>query len=139
MLNSLVRLGLRKRLAFFVLVCFGLLLFSLTLLPSRSDAKRQRPSKAKSSRPRFVPGEVLVRYRSESTARSKTGRIMMATRDGRQLSAQVERFGGSDLISGLRLARVAPDDTLHAVAALRTQSEVLYAEPNYIMRATVVP
>jgi subtilisin family serine protease len=139
MLNTLVRLALRKRLAFFVLVCLGLLLFSLSLLPSRSVAKRPRPSKARSSRPLFVPGEVLVRYRSESTARSKTGRVMMASRDGRQLSAQVERFGGSDLISGLRLARVAPDDTLHAVAALRSQPDVLYAEPNYIMRATVVP
>ena len=136
MLNSLLGLGLRRRFAFVALVCLGLLLFSFTLLPSRSGAKVQSPSKGKSSRPRFVPGEVLVRYRNESTAQSKTGRIVMATREGRQLSAQVERFDGSDLVKGLRLVQVAPENTLNAVAALRNQPDVLYAEPNYILRAS---
>ncbi len=130
---------MRRRMAVMFLACLGLILLSLTLLPSRSGAKRQSPTRAKSSRPRFVPGEVLVRFRSESTAQSKTGRILMATSDGRQFSAQVERFDGSDLIDGLRLVRVAPENTLSAVAALRSQPDVLYAEPNYIMRAAVVP
>ena len=139
MLNSLVRFGLRRRFAFAVLVCFGLLLFSFTLLPLPSGAKVQSRSKGKSSRPRFVPGEVLVRYRSELTAQSKSGRMVMATREGRQFSAQVEHFDGSNLVKGLRLVRVAPEDTLSALAALRSQPDVLYAEPNYILRATIVP
>ena len=33
--------------------------------------------------------------------------------------------------------RVAPEDTLRAVAALSRQPDVLYAEPNYFLRATV--
>jgi len=86
-----------------------------------------------------VPGEVLVRYRNEPTAKSKTGKVLVAARDGRQLAAQVEHFDGSDLVPGLRIARVAAADTLAAVAALRNQPDVLYAEPNYIMHASVVP
>jgi hypothetical protein len=74
-----------------------------------------------------VPGEVLVRYRNEPTAKSKTGKVLVAARDGRQLAAQIERFDGSDLVPGLRIARVAAADTLAAVAALRNQPDVLYA------------
>jgi len=140
MLNSLlVRLSAHRRILFLFLVCVGLVLLVLTLLPSRSGAKQQSTTKTKSSRPRFKPGEVLVRYRNESTAKSKTGKVLMAARDGRQLAAQVERFDGSDLVPGLRLARVAAEDTLAAVAALRSQPDVLYAEPNYILRATLTP
>ena len=139
MLNSLVRLGLRCRLALTLLVCFGLLFLSLALLPSRSGARQQPHFKAKGTRPRFVPGEVLVRYRSEASAQRKTGKQVMSTIQGRRLSAQVERFDGSDLVEGLRMVRVAPEDTLSTVAALRTQPDVMYAEPNYIMRAAVVP
>ncbi len=47
---------------------------------------------------------------------------------------EVERRKGADLFQGLRLVHVAPEDTLEAVAALRSQPDVLYAEPNYIMR-----
>ena len=140
MLKSLfVGLTARGRIVFTFLICLGLLLLSLALLPSRSGAKQQSATKSKSSRPRFVPGEVLVRYRNESTAQRKTGKVLMAARDGRQLAAQVERFDGSDLVTGLRLVRVAAEDTLSAVAALRNQPDVLYAEPNYILRAAVVP
>ncbi|HEU4509584.1 MAG TPA: S8 family serine peptidase [Pyrinomonadaceae bacterium] len=120
-------------------LCLGLLALAAILLPSSSGAKVQPVTKGKGTRPRFVPGEVLVRYRTESTAQKKTGRMMFATREGRQVSAQVERFDGSDLVQGLRLVRVAPGETLDAVAALRNQPDVLYAEPNYIMRAAVVP
>jgi subtilisin family serine protease len=140
MLKSLfVRPSLRTRLGFVFLMCVGLVLLSVMFLPPRSRAKQQLSKRTKSARPRFVPGEVLVRYRTESMAQSKTGRTMIATREGRQLSVQVEHFDGSDLVKGLRLARVAPENTLQAVAALRNQPDVLYAEPNYILRAAVVP
>ncbi|HEX5889368.1 MAG TPA: S8 family peptidase, partial [Pyrinomonadaceae bacterium] len=90
-------------------------------------------------RPEFKPGEVLVRYRSEPLARTRVGRIVVASPSGELVAAQVEPFDGADLVPGLRLVRVAPDQTLAAVAALRRQPDVLYAEPNYILRADVVP
>ena len=62
MLNSLlVGLSARRRILFLFLACLGLVLVVLTLLPPRSGAKQQSTTRAKSSRPRFVPGEVLVR------------------------------------------------------------------------------
>ncbi len=63
----------------------------------------------------------------------------MAAPSGDLVAADVEHFEGSELVEGLRLVRVAPDQTLEAVAALRRQPEVLYAEPNYILRATAIP
>ncbi len=130
---------LNRRILFLFLACLTLVLLVLTLLPPRSGAKQQSTTRGKSSRPRFVPGEVLVRYRNEPTAKSKTGKVLVAARDGRQLAAQIERFDGSDLVPGLRIARVAAADTLAVVAALRNQPDVLYAEPNYIVRATLTP
>src|SRR5918996_2727154 len=121
----LKRLVLRRRFAFVAVVCLGLRLFSLTLLPSRSGAKVQSPSKARSKRAQFVPGEVLVRYRTESMAERKTGQIAVAISEDEQLPARVERFEGSDLIPGLRLVHVAPENTLSAVAALKRQPDVL--------------
>src|SRR5262249_28854687 len=112
------------------------------LLPSRSRAGQQQPTASrgvKGTHPRFVPGEVLVRFRSESTAQRKTGAMTMAARGGAEFSAQVEHFDGSNLVQGLRLVRVAPENTLSAVAALRSQPDVLYAEPNYILHADIVP
>jgi subtilisin family serine protease len=72
-------------------------------------------------------------------AQARTGRAIVTAPSGELVPAQVERFDGSELISGLRLVKVAPDQTLEAVAALRRQPDVLYAEPNYIFRATAVP
>ena len=37
------------------------------------------------------------------------------------------------------MVRVAPEDTLSTVAALRAQPDVMYAEPNYIIRLAAVP
>ncbi len=143
MFNTLlVRLGAHKRLAFTLLAGLGLLLIFATLLPSRSRAKQQQPSGSRSTkgtRPPFVPGEVLVRFRSEPAAQRKTGTMMMSARGGAEFSARVEHFDGSDLVQGLRIVRVDPENTLNAVAALRSQPDVLYAEPNYILHADVVP
>jgi subtilisin family serine protease len=69
----------------------------------------------------------------------KTGALRITALDGQLMPMKVEDFGVSDLVPGLRLARVTEGETLKAVAALRAQPDVLYAEPNYIMRATVNP
>ena len=90
----------------------------------------------------FVPGELLVRFRPASgLARIKDGTrtSLSLVAEGREVPAQIERFGGSDLIEGLMLARVAPEDTLLAVRALAVRPDVLYAEPNYVRHAEAVP
>ncbi len=124
-------------------VCLGLLVVASVTFPVSSGAKPQTPQESRSEtkvrRPAFVPGEVLVRYRSESHARSKSRSMRIAAVDGTLVPLDMERFDGSDLVPGLRLARVAREDTLKAVAALRRQPDVLYAEPNYIFRALATP
>jgi subtilisin family serine protease len=125
-------------------VCLGLLVLASVSFTVRSDAKRQTTSQATTSQKRqrpqmFVPGEVLVRYRSESMAHNKGASMRITATDGRLLSLDVHRPHAADLLPGLRLARVAPEDTLKTVEALRQQPDVLDAEPNYIMKADVTP
>jgi subtilisin family serine protease len=132
----------------FALIFAGLL--SLTILavlgfPTGSRAKRevpeQTPVQRSSKQPgkRFVPGELLVRYKSESIAAHKTGSARLTAKNGDLLTMRVEDIGVSSLVEGLRLARVAPDDTFKTLEALRSQPEVMYAELNYIVRATRTP
>ena len=105
----------------------------IALLPPGSTATSQDAQSEvsqKPSRPEFVPGQVLVRYRSERTAASKGVQTLVSS-EGRPFSIQLKRFEGSDLIPGLRLAEVGAEDTMAAVAELQAQDDVLYAEPNY--------
>ena len=130
----------RLRVVVVIATCLTLVGLGSALFPLRSGAQVQQAQErvaGKRKRAPFVRGEVLVRYRSEALARNKTGITTVAMSDGRAVRVTVERFEGSDLVQGLRLARVPAGDTLKAVAALRRQPDVLYAEPNYILRATV--
>src|ERR1044072_2613729 len=126
-------------------VCLALLIVAAVSFPMRSGAQRQETQNAQTA-PRkrqrqqmFVPGEVLVRYRTEPMAKSKGASMRIAAHDGRLFSINLTRTPGSDLLPGLRLARVAPEETLDAVAALRQQPDVLDAAPNYILQADVNP
>jgi hypothetical protein len=93
-------------------VCLGLLVLASVRFPVSSDAKPQVPQEINSQKRQrqqnFVPGEVLVQYRSESMARNKGAGMRIAALDGRILPVDVERTHGSDLLPGLRLAHVAP-------------------------------
>jgi subtilisin family serine protease len=124
-------------------LCLGLLVLASVRFPVSSDAKRQAPqasgSQKRQRQQMFVPGEVLVRYRNESFARSKGASMRIAAIDGRLLSLDVHRPRSADYLPGLRLARVAPEDTLKAVETLRQQPDVVDAEPNYILKADVTP
>ena len=124
-------------------VLAGLCLATLAAsqFPSGSQAvQKSRPRQAATEkRPNFVPGEVLVRYRSETAAMAREGTIDMFALNGERVSGRVERMKASKLRRGLRKVRVAPDDTLKAVEALKNQPDVVHAEPNYILRATVIP
>src|SRR5687768_13878714 len=91
----------------------------------------------------FVPGHVLVRFRSDSAMKaasaSKSAMLSMQADDGRSIVASVERFGGSELVEGLRLARVPAEDTLRAVESFSARPDVEFAEPDYIWRKSTTP
>jgi subtilisin family serine protease len=129
----------RLALAFSFLIILTLLI--VAGVPSTSSARlegSQSGVSRKNPRPEFVPGEALVRYRSERAAGRQTRQVILNVA-GRQLSVQIERFDGADIVPGLRLARVAADDTMAAIAALKKQPDVLYAEPNYLLHLDVTP
>jgi len=86
----------------------------------------------------FVPGDVLVRFRTETAAKSAESVVLpLRAQDG--VEATLESFGGSEMVRGLRLAKVDPARTLEAVAELASRDDVLYAEPNYIWRTKATP
>src|SRR6266545_2043111 len=118
-----------------------LTLFLVTVLPPTSRATQngnQSDVKQKQPRPEFVPGEALVRYRSERIADRQPRTATLSTK-GRQVGITIERFDGSNIVPGLRIARVAAADTMAAIAALKQQPDVLYAEPNYLLHLDVTP
>ncbi|MEO8435979.1 MAG: S8 family peptidase, partial [Pyrinomonadaceae bacterium] len=141
-----------------VTLFIGLFFVSVIILPSGSRASLQsgasntssasRDVSGKRARPDFVPGEALVRFKR---GRALQGNIHIAVPNGgiaplqrseteenqEQILMRVERFEGSDLVDGLRIARFASPDTGKAIAALNNRADVIYAEPNYILRADV--
>ncbi|HJX90789.1 MAG TPA: S8 family serine peptidase [Pyrinomonadaceae bacterium] len=121
----------------------GLLIAAVLIFPSHSRAQletvQQATASKKPRRPTYVPGDVIVRYKSESMAAHRTGALRLTAKTGQLLSMKVENFDGSELLPGLRVVRVNEADTLTAISALRAQPDVLYAEPNYIMHADVTP
>ena len=80
--------------------------------------------------PRFVPGEVLVRFRAG---------VAPAARNA-ALGAQNATLVRETLVPGLVLARLDRGQSVPgAVQAFERRSDVLYAEPNLIFRATATP
>ncbi len=133
-------------LAVLMLVVFG----AAIMWPTRSGAL-QNPTQStdgKRHRPDFVPGEALVRFKPgrafEGRATINVGRKPLATApsdggDNQAVAVEVDRFAGSDLIDGLRIAHMAPDRTLDTVAALKSRDDVIYAEPNYLRYPALTP
>jgi subtilisin family serine protease len=112
-------------------------------LPQFSRATRQSSPQVvatlnKSRLPESVSGEILVRFRNGAAA--KGGSVQqLAVAGGRQIPFRLERLGEKEIVPGLRLARVAPEDTANALQALAARADVLYAEPNYILQSSTVP
>ncbi len=112
---------------FRVALTFSLFFISLTFaviaFAPRSGAKRaitqEQTAVGKRTRPPYVPGEVLVRYRSEKVAKAQTRTATVLGTEGLELPVQIERFRASDLVEGLRLGRVAAEDTMAAIQALK--------------------
>ncbi len=141
---------------------FGLLLLLLVamsiLFAPRSAANLSQRSQAivseKRRRPEFVPGEVLVRFKqgrafegaamiavpnSDVSSLAQKSGARQPAMSSEEIPVNLDRFAGSDLVEGLRLARTQPGDTMKAIAALEARDDVLYAEPNYIVRADATP
>src|SRR3989442_4045595 len=111
-----------------------------------SDQENQAALGQKRQRPDFVHGEALVRFKQNRAFEGAASLpvpnadALIQTQDKSAALAQsqeqvlvnVDRFEGSDIVDGLRMARMAPDDTMKAIAALQARDDVLYAEPNYI-------
>jgi subtilisin family serine protease len=86
----------------------------------------------------FVPGDVLVRFRTDAAAKTaEAAPVSLRAADGGEVTFQ--RFEGSEIVRGLRLAKVEETRTLEAVAELAARPDVLYAEPNYIWRTQRTP
>ena len=125
-----------------------ILLALAALLPTKQNAQpqdwqRQRPGRqterTKKERRNAVPGEILVRFRSESEGK-RLGKQLLRTKMGRQIPLSIEAISPAlEIVEGLRLARVNPPDTSNAIEALRARSDVIYAEPNFVRKALVVP
>ena len=88
----------------------------------------------------FVPGSVIVRFNTDAAAVTAERSVAaLKLEDGGEVGASVEKFAGSDLVKGLRVVKVAPEETLQAVAALNARADVLYAEPDYVRYLDRIP
>ena len=133
------RKALRLRAGRSLLVGLLVLAFAAALVSGVVKARVVQPrdvatEKSGEAKAEFVPGEIIVRFRPHVKPESDAVIDAVPLRDGRRVNVRYERFGGSDLVEGLRLARVPADETLDAVDALNKRADVLYAEPNYIWR-----
>jgi subtilisin family serine protease len=118
----------------FVLIA-SLLAVSLTP-PSTAEPQPIGPLSSKHEpSAEFVPGEIMVRYRTEAH-RTAAAPLRIS---GAEVSLNIERPAGFDIVKGLRHMHVSTDRTLDAIAALRAQPDVLYAEPVYVRHASVTP
>ena len=79
---------------------------------------------------RFVPGEVVVRFRQGVSAQEREA----------ALAAESATLVENLRLAGLVLAKLAPGKTVAAaITGLERRGDVLYAEPNWIYRPTAVP
>jgi subtilisin family serine protease len=110
--------------------------------PARADG----PNNKKRGRREFVPGEILVRFKHNKALQGSV--YLRVPNDSRgvqriappeRVLVNVNRFEGSNLVDGLRLAHTSAQDTWKAIAALKARDDVLYAEPNYTVHADVMP
>ena len=86
-----------------------------------------------------LPGEILVRFRPQSKDKG-AGSKLLIEKAGQEIPVTLKRVSPAfELVEGLRVAQVNPADTSKAIEALRARPDVMYAEPNYIRKASVVP
>lgn len=126
------------------LVLAGIMLLIAAYIPLSSRAARQTSSTQavtdqKVKKPRYVPGEILVRFKKTSEVIKSVSAELSVVESGRQILVHLERLDAAEIVDGLRLGRVNADDTTLALESLRARPDVLYAEPNYIRQKYSVP
>ena len=85
-----------------------------------------------------IPGEILVRFRSEQAAQALTRHTTKpkTAKSGIEMSvAPID----VQFLPGLRLVQVDPAQTTQAMEDLSAAADVIYAEPNYVRRALATP
>jgi len=107
---------------------FGSLFASAAWTGDGSEQTRP-PVGSPSGNGEFVPGEVLVKFKSDASPTS----VQAA------LSAQDVRAVGEVPALGIQRLTVPEGQELAIIAALRRHPLVEYAEPNYIIRAVLIP
>ncbi|HZE72565.1 MAG TPA: S8 family serine peptidase, partial [Pyrinomonadaceae bacterium] len=137
-LNSLNFLTFRLSLLGLILLAVAVLIPVLSGAARQDSTISQRPQVAK-KQPNVIPGELLVRFRSDSAVAKRSRSEISLNQDGRAINLQLEQLDPAEAVPGLRLARVAPEETSAALEALRTRPDVVYAEPNFIRRKNAVP
>src|SRR6185369_3338061 len=130
------------------LTLFGLLLagvlslcFAATFFKSEAALQTQDPTPTKTKTSAVIPGEILVRFKSDSALFKTTTRSELALTIRNQIvNVSLERIDHADeIVPGLRLAKCAAPDTASVIQALKLRHDVLYAEPNYRRFKEAVP
>lgn len=105
---------------------------SPTSAPDLSVAQSQSVSAG----PEFVPGEVIVKFRTGASANARGVALGRANAQAgeRILTASMRRSGDSEGLTILHTSMAVPV----AVAALRGSPDVEYAEPNYVYQHEAV-
>ncbi|MFN2532655.1 MAG: S8 family serine peptidase, partial [Pyrinomonadaceae bacterium] len=113
----------------------------LVFSTAHSGASTSRSSRKNKYKGEYAPGDVLVRFRQDSALARETDRVstMLPAEDGSEIPMDVKKFEGSNLVDGLRLAKVPADQTLHAIDLLNARSDVEFAEPNFVWHRSALP
>jgi thermitase len=104
-------------------------LFASAAWPGHGPEQTRPPASSPPGRSEFVPGEVLVKFKSDAPPTSAQAALL----------AQDARAVGEVPALGVQRLKVPEGQELAAVAALRLHPLVEYAEPNYILRAVLTP
>ncbi|MDX6423784.1 MAG: hypothetical protein QOI67_1255, partial [Gaiellaceae bacterium] len=98
--------------------------------PSKEPSDRGNDVALANRAARFVPGELLVRFKSEVSA---AGRAVALEQHGARVKKTLA-------LPGLVVERLDAGKGVEAsIAALERRADVLYAEPNWIYRTTATP
>src|SRR5258706_1896123 len=110
-----------------LLLTIFLTLIAVLPMAQRAERQYQAPHRqlfqapldqAKKRYPNAVPGEILVRFRSQSKGQ-RLGRQLLFEKTGRQIPLLIEAINPAfEIVEGLRVAKVNPADTSNAIEAL---------------------
>ena len=93
-------------------------------VPSQFDQEQTQKPKGSES----VPGEILVRFRKDAATANAASAELAVSEDDRHIPLRIEQLSGSEIVAGLRLAHVNPEDTNRAIVALRARPDELFID-----------